>query len=80
VHQNQYWLNPKVESSAELEEQTKKICEIYRATSEMADEGIRLYSTDECTGIQAKERINADKPLKKGRSGEWNLNICGMGQ
>lgn len=32
----------------------------------MAEKGIKVYSTDECTGIQAKERLNADKPIKFG--------------
>ena len=32
----------------------------------MAEQGIKLYSTDECTGIQAKERSNADRPMKVG--------------
>jgi putative transposase len=59
-------LNPKVESEAELEEQTKEICEIYQSAKELAEKGIKLYSTDECTGIQAKERLNADKSLKCG--------------
>ena len=53
-------MNPKVESAAELEEQTKEICEIYGEAQALAKEGIKVYSTDECTGIQAKERLNAD--------------------
>ena len=59
-------MNPKVESEAELEEKTKEICEIYQSAKELAEKGIKLYSTDECTGIQAKERLNADKSLKCG--------------
>jgi hypothetical protein len=62
-----YWLNPKVESAAELEEKTKEICGIYESAKELAEQGIKVYSTDECTGIQAKERLNADKPLKCGK-------------
>ncbi len=60
-------MNPKVESAEELEEQTKEICGIYQEAQTLAQEGIKLYSTDECTGIQAKERLNADRPLKKGK-------------
>ena len=60
-------MNPKVESAAELEEQTTEICEVYGKAGELAKEGIKLYSTDECTGIQAKERLNADQPMKKGK-------------
>ncbi len=62
-----YWLNPKVESAEELEEQTKEICGIYERAKELAEQGIKVYSTDECTGIQAKERLNAFKRLKKGK-------------
>ncbi len=65
-HQVRYWLNPKVESEEELEEKTKEICEIYETLRELTEQGIKVYSTDECTGIQAKERLNAAKPIKFG--------------
>ena len=55
-----------MESAEELEEQTKEICEIYQSAKELAEKGIKVYSTDECTGIQAKERLNGDKPIKCG--------------
>ena len=60
-------MNPKVESAEELEEQTKEICEIYEAASELAEAGIKVYSTDECTGIQAKERLSPAHLMKKGK-------------
>lgn len=63
-----YWLNPKVESEEELEAKTREICEVYGKVSELAEKGIKVYSTDECTGIQAKERLNLDKPLKRGKT------------
>lgn len=59
-------MNPKVESEKELEEKTKEICGIYQTAKDLAEKGIKVYSTDECTGIQAKERLNADKPIKFG--------------
>lgn len=61
-----YWLNPKVESTAELEDKTKEICEIYQTARDLSAAGIKVYSTDECTGIQAKERLNKDKAIKIG--------------
>ena len=61
-------MNPKVESAAELEEKTKEICEIYEAAPELAKDGIKIYSTDECTGIQAKERLHADQLMRKGQA------------
>lgn len=60
-------MNPKVESAAELEERTREICGIYEAAQTLAEQGIKLYSSDECTGIQAKERLNVDRPLRKGK-------------
>jgi putative transposase len=56
-----------VESGEELEEQTKEICEIYEAAPELAEAGIKVYSTDECTGIQAKERLSPAHLMKKGK-------------
>lgn len=61
-------MNPKVESAAELEEKTKEICEVYGKAQELAESGIKVYSTDECTGIQAKERLHADHLLKSGKA------------
>jgi DDE superfamily endonuclease len=61
-------LNPKVEAAEELEEKTKEICEIYEAAPELAKVGIKLYSTDECTGIQAKERLHPAHLMKKGKA------------
>jgi putative transposase len=28
---------------------------------------VKLYSSDECTGIQAKERLNPERPLRRGK-------------
>ena len=62
-----YWLNPKVESEAELEEKTREVCGIYAEAQKLSESGVKLYSSDECTGIQAKERLNADRQLKRGK-------------
>lgn len=61
-------MNPKVASPAELEEKTKEICEVYGKAEELAAKGIKFYSTDECTGIQAKERLHPDQLMKKGKA------------
>lgn len=55
-----------MESAAELEAQTKRLCELYESAEQLAAQGIKVYSTDECTGLQAKERIAADQGMKKG--------------
>lgn len=54
-------------SAEELEEKTKEICEIYEAAPELAEAGIKVYSTDECTGIQAKERLSPAHLMKSGK-------------
>lgn len=61
-------MNPKVDSAEELESKTKEICEIYEAAPELAKAGTKLYSTDECTGMQAKERLHADQLMRKGKA------------
>lgn len=61
-------MNPKVESAEELEEKTGEICEIYEAVPELAKAGIKVYSTDECTGMQAKERLHGDHLMKRGKA------------
>lgn len=60
-------MNPKVESAEELEQGTKKICEVYGEIEELTKQGIKVYSTDECTGIQALERAANEKRAKKGQ-------------
>ena len=57
-----------MKSAEELEKETKKICEVYQRAEEYRGKGIKLYSTDECTGIQAKERLYAERPMKKGKA------------
>lgn len=66
-HQSRYWLNPKVESAGEFQAATEQICQVYERAEELQKAGIKLYSTDECTGIQAKERLNADHLMKPGK-------------
>lgn len=54
-------------SSAELEGRTKKVCQVYEQTRELEKQGVKVFSTDEKTGIQALERAAAGKPLKCGK-------------
>lgn len=62
-----YWLNPRVKSAKELEAETKKICDLYEQVEQLAKRGIKVYSTDECTGIQALERKAPTKLMKVGK-------------
>ncbi|OVE82589.1 IS630 family transposase [bacterium M21] len=43
------------------------VCELYRQTPELATAGAHVVSLDEKTGIQALQRIAADKPMKQGQ-------------
>lgn len=56
-----------MESAEQLETETKVICETYEQSKEFEQAGIELYSTDECTGIQALERNAADRPMRSGK-------------
>lgn len=42
------------------------ICDLYLQAFALHEKGIHLISTDEKTGIQARERIAADKPVRPG--------------
>ena len=45
----------------------KYICQLYQQASKLLTDGIHLVSTDEMTGIQAKERTCATQPMKPRR-------------
>lgn len=62
-HRCRYWLNPKPDEEAK--EKIKNICEVYKAAHHSPDEA--FFSVDEMTGIQALERIAADKPMRPGK-------------
>jgi hypothetical protein len=62
-HKFRYWLNPKIEDGHEA--RVRAVCEVY-AIAGTRPEGTRIVSVDEKTGIQAKERIHADKKMKCG--------------
>ena len=47
-------------------EKTKEICDIYIHASESESNGIHVYSTDEKTGIHAREHMNPSISMKEG--------------
>jgi DDE superfamily endonuclease len=59
------------------------ICDLYRQAPELAEQGERVVSTDEMTGVQALERIAPNLPLAPGmverrefeylRHGTWSF-------
>lgn len=52
---------------ADFEEKVTDICTLYREASELAEQGERVVSTDELTGVQALERKHPNLPLRPGK-------------
>jgi hypothetical protein len=66
-HQRRYWLNPDVEDFEEFQAQVKDICEIYLLAPELADGGVKVYSTDEKMALQAIEHGKPKQSMKPGQ-------------
>ena len=66
-HRIQYWLNPNIEDIEEFQGQVEGVCEIYLGADELSKEGTIVYSTDEKTGIQAREHVNPKQQMKPGQ-------------
>jgi transposase len=66
-HKATYWLNPKIDSKEEYEQQVKELCEIYHNAEKLNAKGVQIVSTDEKTGMQALERIHPNKPMIPGK-------------
>jgi transposase len=66
VHQYKGWLNSKdkIKDPEEFERRTKKVCETYKMSRELEEQGILVMSTDEKTGIQALEHKYPAKAVK----------------
>ena len=61
---NRYWLTPAYE--ADFDVKVSDINELYQRAPDLAQQGQRIESTDEMTGIQALERTHPDLPLRPG--------------
>ena len=64
-HRSQYWLNAEPEPGAD--EKIAAITALYCDAEALAASGERVLSTDEMTGIQAKERKHPTRPMGPGR-------------
>ena len=60
-------MNSTEKSSEELEQRTKNVCQLYEQTAEFEAAGVKVFSTDEKTGIQALETKALDKALEIGQ-------------
>ena len=64
-----YWERPP-EEEADKEafyQQSETVCKVYRDAPALQKQGTHVVSTDEKTGIQAKERTHSTLPMKSGR-------------
>lgn len=62
---NRYWLTPAHE--ADFEVKVSDINGLYKQAPELAQQGQRIESTDEMTGVQALERKHPDLPMMPGK-------------
>jgi transposase len=50
----------------DFDEKVEDICDLYRQAPDLAEQGERVISTDEMTGVQALERKEPNLPLRPG--------------
>ena len=60
-------MRPKEKDPERFREQAEPVCEVYAQAAELHEGGTRVISTDEKTGIQARERINPAIPVHAGQ-------------
>ena len=56
----------KLEDPEAFEERVREVCEIYASAPALHEAGVHVVSTDEKTGMQAKERLHPTKPTRPG--------------
>jgi transposase len=66
-HLSKSWLNPKIKDPEQFQSTVSQVCETYQAAEKLAEEHIHVYSTDEKTGIQAKEHANPKQLMQPGQ-------------
>lgn len=65
-HHVEYWLNAKIDDPEQFQKDVCTVCDCYLQAPQLYEQqGIHTVSTDEMTGIQARERIAPTKPMKK---------------
>ncbi len=65
-HRKRYWLTPSADDPVALKEHICTVCEVYEATPALHKQGTHVVSTDEMTGVQAKERLHPSLPMAPG--------------
>lgn len=64
-HRWRYWLTPS--DDPDFDVKVADMCELYRAAPTLAQQGERIMSTDELTGVQALERKCPALPMLPGK-------------
>ena len=60
-HLNRYWLT--LEPDPDTDRQIEAVCQLYEQAPHLAQQGERVLSTDEMTGVQALERKHPGLPM-----------------
>jgi transposase len=79
-HKSQYWLNTNEKDPEVFDKQCNDVCDIYHKAQELHEQGVRIMSNDEKTGIQALEKIHKTLPAEPGNHPqrvEYNYNRHG---
>lgn len=63
-HRWRYWLTPS--DDADFDAKVEDICALYQQAPTLAQQGERVVSTDELTGVQALERLHPGLPMAPG--------------
>lgn len=65
-HRTRSWQNADPQDPEVFDKQVKTVCNLYHQAPELKKRGVHLVSSDEMTGIQAKERRYPTKPPRPG--------------
>jgi hypothetical protein len=76
-----YWLNSpdKKVDPEEFEKRSATVCETYAAAPDLHQQGVHVISTDEKSGMQAKERAAPTLPMKRGQVEKQEANYIRHG-
>jgi len=61
-----YWLNTQETDPVVFQQQVKIMCDVYAEAQTNYENGIHTVSTDEMTGIQAREEVAPRHPMRSG--------------
>jgi hypothetical protein len=65
-HRSRYWLTSR-EEDPDKESKIQEVCQLYKQAPTLCEQGERVVSTDEMTGVQALERCHPDLPMRPGK-------------